>query len=97
MIKNMTAVFPKLDGAIGFEKRLLEGRDGAEDISRQGKTVTFTVDMRMTNYADRPDGGAEEFESWCSLVGHYGTLSPGFMAAKSKMATLNGHYCIGEY
>src|SRR5271170_8077255 len=97
MKKSMTAVFPKLDSAISFEKRLLEGRDDADDISRRGKTVTFVTNMRMTNYADEPDGGAESFQDWCGLVGHYGTLSPGFMAPKSKMATLNGHYCIGEY
>lgn len=85
--KAMTAVFPNVERATAFEKRLDEGRDRSSNVKRKGRTVTFDVDLNEADYAGRPDGGAEHMSDLRSLVAYYGS---GYTGPK---ATLNGITC----
>lgn len=89
---QMTAVFPKQDGAISFVARLLEGRDDASNVVRKGRTVTFVVALQPVD-----EWGHSHMDSLRALVAYYGTLVPGLLCPKAKSAYLNGVRCIDEY
>lgn len=89
---QMTATFPRQDGAIAFAARLAEGRDDATDVVRRGRTVTFTVALRPAD-----EWGETHEASLRALVAYYGTLVPGRYCPRSKAAFLNGVQCVGEY